>query len=288
MRLNPNDFADANEAGTFLLNYTKKGARRVQLEAGTFDVSGPNPTQPLNWYMPPGTRLECHELAILKSKVERGEDSCNFQLNDRVVIDGGTLLAPLTSKKHVCCVGFGGAGAFSSASATLRNVTILGGNFQVYLWAQNAIGCKLVMRQCRVRGGRWLVTNGNTGGSNAFDLEMFDCLLYGNYQLGWGDPVAAQGNRLHGISGRGGTTRVRGGEIVLEGFADATDVRGAWTPLAQSQPGQKPDYEGGHPDALIDMVGVNIRVIGNGAKNAQPTEQGVGQIWTDGCSARAA
>lgn len=35
MRLDARDFSDPVEAGTFLVNYTAKGNRRVELEPGT-------------------------------------------------------------------------------------------------------------------------------------------------------------------------------------------------------------------------------------------------------------
>lgn len=283
MRINPESFANALEAGNFVRNYAKPGNRILELEPGEFDLSGPI-RKAMNWHIPQGTKIAMHEFTTLRSDAEDVGDGCCFQLDDGVEILGGRLQAKLSSNKHVCCVGIAGHARYLGISARVKGTTILGGNFQVYLWDENAVGCDVAFEDCLILGGRWLVTNGNSGGNNANRMTLLDCMLDGDFALGYSDPASALGARLHGISGRGGITVVRGGMINLVGAEDATDVRGAWTPLATSPPGRQSDYEGGHPEALIDLMGVDIRVHGGGAANAEPVEQGVGRIVVSGGS----
>ncbi len=295
-KLDPRDYDTPQAAGVALRQACSSGNRTIELEPGICDVSAGLPGMPINWHIAKGTVLVGKGPGVtrLQSHASLVGDGCCFQLNDGVQIENLSLEGPLKDDptfaaphglSHTCCVGWAGNKTYSGKmNARLRNVRVTGGNFQVYFWNPTTAGSRIIIERSEINGGRWLVCNGNSMGGDSGTIELHGCKLYGDYSKGWSDPADALGARIHGISARGGVTRMQGGLIDIIGSAEATDVRGAWIALPTSPPGKKPDYEGGAADTLIDLIDVHIRVRGNGAANVKSTEQGTGLIITNGGS----
>ena len=287
MRLNPNDFADAFEAGTFLRRYCKPGSRSVEIEPGRIDISADVPGTPMNWKVPPGIKLDLHERAVLVSNCANAGDGCCLQLNDGVEVRGGSLEVPTkdhptfaNGQRHCCAIGIGGKAAYNRVRTSVRHMRISGGNFQGYLWNAMALNVWAIFEDDTFVGGRWLGLNGNSGGSNAMLVEFRRCRFDGDFALGWSDPADALGNRLHAVTARGGVTVVDDCVMQLVGAPEATDVRGIYTCQTTSPPGRQPDYEGAAPDTYVRSQANLAVLIRNGAKNIQLVEQGAGQILT--------
>lgn len=283
--LDPRYFDNAKTAGSQLRQLTTKPGRVLEVGPGLFDLGGALTEGGLNYKPAPGTVVVGRGpgVTILKNAATSSADGACFQLNHGVRFVNCTLAGPdvteASGKTHAMTVGWGGFGPMeSNQTAWLDNVQVVGGDFQIYAWGQGS-GQVLVVSGGEVVGGRWLVTNGNSSGDNGCYIDLLGVRLVGDYRLGW----AADPNyrRIHGITGRGGLTRMVGGSIRLFGSPEATDVRAAYTPAPTAPAGRPADYESGHPLARVELTGVSMYVEPRGAANAADVEANGGAILVD-------
>lgn len=216
---------------------------------------------------------------------------CQWELCDGAILENLSLIDTSGVYDQACVVGFGDAKLDAKrvpqyalqthdAKATLKNIHAEGFCFTLYNWVGH--GNFIAAEGSTFIGGRWVVCQGMSSGTDAGFIRLDTCHLIGDYVRS--AHAGAVGNRLLGIACCGGWIKSYNSDITLIGSAQPADknpsvaeyVVGAWC------------EDVGHPAAFIELHNTPIRVTQGAAKLAYDAWAPVGSIAIAGGSGSGA
>lgn len=190
---------------------------------------------------------------------------CAHECSDKTRFIGLTLENNCDVNQEGVCVGFGrsvdprtGIGAtIDNARAYLENVALIGRGFVAYIWS--GINNFLDIDDSTITGGRWLLLNGRSSGSNDGGIYVRDTRFYGDSSLS--TYVGRVGFRLIGVAARGGIVSAQRCGFVLRGLANMDMTAGAYI-----DPGKGGGIEAASPSSQIILYDSNFDVSTLGSR----------------------